>query len=158
MRRALSVFCAILTLLAFSLCAAAENTVYSFIRLGDSGRQIRAVQRLLNVVEKDAQGEYCFGEKTKAAVEAYQRREGVAVTGELTPETLCALMDESDASQLVWIPLKSGECYHCKASCSRMKSPRQVPLACAEKLMTRACKKCFRLTKCVPYLAAQPAK
>ena len=49
-----------------------------------------------------------------------------------------------DASDLVWIPTKSGKQYHSNPSCSNMSNPKEVTLDEAVKLGFTACKKCYK--------------
>ncbi len=51
-------------------------------------------------------------------------------------------ISESYDEVLVWI-CETGECYHSKSSCSRMKNPWQVTLSEAEEKNKRACSKCY---------------
>lgn len=61
------------------------------LRMGHAGPEVADIQRKLAAY--DGQVDRLFGPKTRAAVEAFQREQGMEVTGEVDAATLCALKD-----------------------------------------------------------------
>lgn len=142
--------------LVLSLCAApahaakpAAENLPDFISYGDYGKPVGQLQKLLGVEERDeVTRATCFGEDTLRALKAFQRDQGLAVSGEFDAETLYLLLDLDpqwiDEDPLVWIPMHGGAHYHAAANCSGMRAPQQTPEACAYALGFNPCLICFR--------------
>ena len=62
------------------------------LRRGDTGADVHALQRLLNVGGAALQTDGIFGEKTERAVIVFQRKHGLAVDGVVGRETWTALL------------------------------------------------------------------
>ena len=132
------------------LCAPALATPLpssDYIQYGDTDEVVGELQSLLGVQEIGLDDAPIFGDSTLRSVESFQYGYALPVTGEFTPETLCALMgvdiDPCDGYCLVWIPMHGGTRYHDEKDCSNMDGPRLVPQPCAEALEFTPCKRCY---------------
>lgn len=136
-------------------CDCGESSCVCFIQLGDEGKFVSSVIKLLK-----AQG-YCgpkqrvsiFDEGAAEGVMALQRAHDLPQTGMLDDETLTLLIfgmlpEELDEAEPLsrgdcnWIPTDGGKKRHVKPTCGNMLDPRKVSVRNAEALGYTHCKNC----------------
>lgn len=143
------------------------SPAFSPLSSGSQGEEVQRLQeRLISLGYAPGTADGVFGEKTRSALEDFQRTAGLEVTGIADQQTQSLLYSaaalacaqpatpqptlkptpeptpEPTEEPMVWIP-RTGKRYHRRENCSNMKDPSHVTLSEAIRRGFTPCQKCY---------------